>query len=124
MVVLEAQACGLPAIVSNVGGPQEIVVEGTTGWVLSTDNPENWVKKIVEMVDLKKNDADKFREFREQIRGRFGNDRGWESVLDQMMGKETAPQMNPPNRKSGSVAGKRGVYLNSRPSGNREPAAV
>ena len=33
-VVMEAQACGLPAIVSNEGGPKEIVADGVTGLVL------------------------------------------------------------------------------------------
>jgi glycosyltransferase involved in cell wall biosynthesis len=32
-VVLEAQACGLPVLVSNVGGPQENILRGETGFV-------------------------------------------------------------------------------------------
>ena len=33
-VVLEAQASGLPAIVANEGGPQEIIADGETGYVI------------------------------------------------------------------------------------------
>ena len=32
-VVLEAQACGLPVLVTDQGGPQEHMVHGSTGWV-------------------------------------------------------------------------------------------
>src|SRR4029079_7441236 len=32
--VMEAQACGLPAIVSNEGGPKETVADGVTGLVV------------------------------------------------------------------------------------------
>lgn len=39
-VVLEAQASGLPAIVANRGGPQEIVTDGETGLVVDAGRPE------------------------------------------------------------------------------------
>ena len=32
-VILEAQACGLPVIVSDVGGPRELVENGVNGFV-------------------------------------------------------------------------------------------
>ena len=50
MVVLEAQACGLPALVSNVGGPNEIVRDGETGYVLPVETPQLWVDKISELL--------------------------------------------------------------------------
>ncbi len=50
MVVLEAQSCGLPALVSNVGGPKGIVQDGTTGFVLETKNTDNWYFKLDEMI--------------------------------------------------------------------------
>ena len=38
-VVLEAHACGLPAIVSHRGGPQEIVCRNESGIVVDTSHP-------------------------------------------------------------------------------------
>ncbi len=38
-VVLEAQAAGLPAIVSDRGGPQEIVLPGSSGLVVDAEDP-------------------------------------------------------------------------------------
>src|SRR5207249_2502434 len=38
--VMEAQACGLPAMVSGEGGPREIVLDGMTGLVLHTMDAE------------------------------------------------------------------------------------
>ena len=38
-VVLEAHACGLPAIVSHRGGPQEIVCRNESGIVVNTSHP-------------------------------------------------------------------------------------
>lgn len=38
--LLEAMACALPVVVTNVGGNQELVVAGKTGLVVSPQNPE------------------------------------------------------------------------------------
>ncbi|MEM9567176.1 MAG: glycosyltransferase, partial [Cyanobacteria bacterium P01_E01_bin.34] len=37
MVVVEAMACGVPAIAYNRGGPAEIIESGRTGWVVECD---------------------------------------------------------------------------------------
>jgi len=46
-VVMEAQASGLPAMVSNIGGPASIVKHGVTGSVLACD-VQTWVDAIVQ----------------------------------------------------------------------------
>ena len=38
-VVMEAQACGLPAVVSNTGGPKETVADKETGLVIPAGDP-------------------------------------------------------------------------------------
>lgn len=46
-VVLESQCSGLPVLVTDQGGPKGVVRDGTTGHVLSADEPSKWVEKIL-----------------------------------------------------------------------------
>jgi glycosyltransferase involved in cell wall biosynthesis len=50
-VVMEAQASALPAIVSNEGGPRELVDHEITGMVLPAANPERWSDVIAQLLD-------------------------------------------------------------------------
>lgn len=50
-VVLEAQASGLPAIVSSAGGPKECVRHGLTGIVLPEMTPETLAHGIASLLD-------------------------------------------------------------------------
>ncbi|MGQ0628398.1 MAG: glycosyltransferase family 4 protein [Phycisphaerales bacterium] len=45
--VMEAQASGVPALVSDVGGPREIVRHGRSGLVLPARSPEVWARALV-----------------------------------------------------------------------------
>jgi D-inositol-3-phosphate glycosyltransferase len=48
---MEAQGCGLPALVANEGGPKEIVADGVTGLVLSGNDPVRWCQAMSELLD-------------------------------------------------------------------------
>lgn len=48
-VVLEAQASGLPVIVSDQGGPQENIIPGRTGWVFVGRDEESLMKCMEKM---------------------------------------------------------------------------
>jgi glycosyltransferase involved in cell wall biosynthesis len=50
-VVMEAQASGLPVLVSDKGGPKEVVQNGRTGLVLPSDRPQAWVEAILSLVN-------------------------------------------------------------------------
>ena len=50
-VVLEAQAAGLPAIVSDRGGPQEIVLPDRSGLVVDVDRPGALTAAMVRLFD-------------------------------------------------------------------------
>ncbi len=50
-VVLEAQASGLPCIVTDQGGPCENVVGNETGLIIPADNPNAMVRAILHLVD-------------------------------------------------------------------------
>jgi glycosyltransferase involved in cell wall biosynthesis len=45
-VVLEAQASGLPVVVSGTGGPRENMVAGLTGRVCHREDPDEWAAAI------------------------------------------------------------------------------
>ncbi|MDX2147688.1 MAG: glycosyltransferase [Planctomycetota bacterium] len=49
-VVMEAQASGMPVLVSNQGGPKEVVSHGRTGFVLPAERPQDWVDAIANLV--------------------------------------------------------------------------
>lgn len=49
--VMEAQASGLCAIVSDQGGVVESVQDGVSGYTLSIEQPELWVRKLRELIE-------------------------------------------------------------------------
>ena len=48
--VLEAQASGLPVVVSEAGGPHENVVPGITGLICEGDDPSYWADAVATLV--------------------------------------------------------------------------
>ncbi len=52
MAVLEAQSCGIPALVSHIGGPRNIVQDGVTGYIVRTDSDTEWTRKLLELIPL------------------------------------------------------------------------
>ena len=59
MSVLEAQACELPCLVSDKGGPQDLIVPNKTGYVLEGLNIQCWKNKMKEFISAI-NKKDKF----------------------------------------------------------------
>jgi glycosyltransferase involved in cell wall biosynthesis len=49
-VVMEAQASGLPVLVSDKGGPKEVVQHGVTGLVLPSERPREWAAALRDLV--------------------------------------------------------------------------
>ncbi|MEO5721368.1 MAG: glycosyltransferase [Chthoniobacterales bacterium] len=45
-VIIEAQACGLPTVVSDLGGPAELVTDGVNGFVTKAHNAESFAAAI------------------------------------------------------------------------------
>src|SRR5205823_2676102 len=45
-VVMEAQACGLPAVVGAEGGPKELVADGASGIIVPSNAPADWASVI------------------------------------------------------------------------------
>jgi glycosyltransferase involved in cell wall biosynthesis len=49
-VVLEAQACGLPVLVTNAGGPQENLLDGESGHVVRDMDPTSWAATLAPLL--------------------------------------------------------------------------
>ncbi|MGP1273178.1 MAG: glycosyltransferase [Phycisphaerales bacterium] len=49
-VVMEAEASGLPVLVTDKGGPQEVVQHGTTGFVLPSADIKPWIEKLETLI--------------------------------------------------------------------------
>ena len=78
-VVLEAQASGIPVLVTDQGGPKEVVVEGETGHVLPADGSvavQRWADRLIDLIEnteLRKSMGESAHEYaqRYSIRGSF-----------------------------------------------------
>jgi glycosyltransferase involved in cell wall biosynthesis len=46
VVILEAMAAGLPVVATNAGGSREAVLDGKTGFIVETGNPDKLAEKI------------------------------------------------------------------------------
>lgn len=88
MVVLEAQACGTPAVVTDVGGPQEIVRDGQTGFIVPATDRNAWVATVGDLLELRVDRPDEFNAMRQRTKEVFRSRVGWEGVLDEMIGNK------------------------------------
>lgn len=50
-VILEAQASGLPCIVTDTGGPQDLIQEGITGHITRSNNSDDFTRAIKNLID-------------------------------------------------------------------------
>ena len=91
MVVLEAQCCELPAVVSDVGGPREIVQDGATGFIVPALDLEAWNGRILDMARIIETDQEKYQRMRETSRKRAISTYGWESVLKSLTTQVLVP---------------------------------
>ena len=49
-VIIEAQACGLPVVVSDVGGPRELVEDGVNGFVTKAHDVDNFADALKTLI--------------------------------------------------------------------------
>lgn len=85
MVVLEAQACGIPTIVSNIGGPKDIVVHGETGFVLPVTEIQPWVNKISELLTDISSAGSICQQLGAAARSRVETQFNWDSILQDIV---------------------------------------
>lgn len=85
MVVMEAQSCGLPSVVSSVGGPKEILIDGKTGYIVQNGNVNEWVEKIEALIELKENQPLQFSEIKKRARLNVLDKYNWDSCLESIV---------------------------------------
>ena len=77
--VLEAQASGLPAVVSDRGGPQEIIETGKTGLVFVSHDPESLAETILKIAMSKD-----LRDSMSRNARIMAIERTWEKAFDEL----------------------------------------
>ncbi len=90
MSVLEAQSLGLPALVSQCGGPQEIVIDGKTGYVLDTGSPDTWVEACRRLCEARTRNPVGYQAWRDEIKTAFEGRLSWTHLIDEITEKKEA----------------------------------
>lgn len=69
--LVEAASCALPAVVSNVGGNPEVVIDGENGFVMEAGDVDGLRASLIKLIDDKQLRQAMSRQARERIKARF-----------------------------------------------------
>jgi len=89
MVVLEAQACGLPALVSDMGGPKEIVIDEQTGWVAKANDSYDWIQKTLSVINLFSDNNPEYQKYRNNSHKFTTEACNWDLVIEEILETKT-----------------------------------
>ena len=79
-VLVEAMACGLPAIAVDSHGPKEIVEHGSTGWLVEADDVEGLAAAMIEAVNQPDERRRRGREAHDDVRERYA----WPALAEEV----------------------------------------
>ena len=82
VAIIEANACGLPVVVSDTDGPAEVVVQNKTGLVVPKNNPVASAKAIELLINDKKLREKLGLEGRLHVKEHYM----WDSCVDKLIG--------------------------------------
>lgn len=92
MVLLEAAACALPIVATDVGGNGEIVLDGFNGYLVPPRNPEALASVMLKMMSLSENERGAMgRAGRAHIEANYSLDRvvdQWENLYQDLLRKK------------------------------------
>lgn len=77
-VILEAMACGVPVVASDVASVNEVVADGETGYVVPSMQPEKMAARLIELL----NDSGQRADFGKKARQRVETDFSLEACVD------------------------------------------
>ncbi len=78
---LEAAACEIPQVASNIGGFKEIIKDGVTGFLVEPENPVAIAEKVIELID----NYDLRIKIGKSARQEVINNFDWNKNVDQMI---------------------------------------
>lgn len=81
VAALEAQACGLPVVASNVGGLPEVVRDGETGLLVPPEQPQALADALLALIHDPERRIEMGAAGREWVRARYD----WQTNIDQML---------------------------------------
>lgn len=92
MVLLEAAACELPIVATDVGGNSEIVLDGTSGFIVPPRDPEALAAAMLKMMSLSEDERRAMgRAGRAHIEANYSLDRvvdQWENLYQDLLRKK------------------------------------
>ncbi|MFH2057774.1 MAG: glycosyltransferase [Pseudomonadota bacterium] len=91
-VILEAQSRGLPALVTDVGGPMELIKNKETGHVLSLSDIHAWVAQIEAIHRLKTEQPNEFAMLRAACQNHIRETYNWDDALADILGEPCSVQ--------------------------------
>ncbi len=90
MAVLEAQSRGLPVLVTDTGGPREVVRDKISGYVLPPADPDAWVQTILTHHLMKIERPEEIERMREACRNHVRDNFAWDSALSDILDDSAA----------------------------------
>jgi glycosyltransferase involved in cell wall biosynthesis len=79
--VLEAMACGIPAVASAVGGLRETVRDGITGWSVPPRDPQALAAAIADVLDRPEEARRRAAQARAIVHSDYDTERSFESLM-------------------------------------------
>ncbi len=86
LVVLEAQACALPAVVSDFGGPKSVIIDGKTGFVAKANDLNDWTEKVSRVLEMMNDDPIEYVLMQNSARINVIQKYRWNKTIDEIFG--------------------------------------